>query len=327
MLFSLLLFFISLAGLLIATYTDLKERIVPNALSYSLIGLGLLLHIACAFISSDYWIALNCFIATAGAFLFSLALYKAGVWAGGDVKLFTCIAALNPLNPFIAGKLGLYSMKILEPVPLPLFPLTLFVFTLFSMLPVTVFIVLKRSQGEKAFRELAIELALTVALAVAWLAFYATQFGLLLFLAFSAFLLYFAVKLMLASRVFLRKTIRITEAVEGMIPAETISVADGKAERERGEALLDMKSFINHIKQYKIAVSERTAKKRKVLADSRMARGLEKEEINALRKLVREGKLEDFIQVKESAPMVPAILVAYLSLNLLGDLLWNTLLG
>ncbi|MEM0360293.1 MAG: A24 family peptidase C-terminal domain-containing protein [Candidatus Diapherotrites archaeon] len=326
MLFGLFLFFISLAGLAIATYTDLKERIVPNALSYSLVFLGLLLHILFAVFSRDYWIALNCFIATLGAFLFSLALYKAGVWAGGDVKLFTGIAALNPLNPYIAGKIGFYSIKLFEPILVPLFPLTLFFFTLFSMLPVTVFIVLKRSRGEKVFKELALELCLLIFLFVAWIIFNSPQLGFLLFLVFSVFLLFFVFKLMLASKVFLRKTIKITEAEEGMIPAETILLENGKAKRERGEAMLDIKSFINYIKQYKIAVLEKTAKKRKVLADSHMARGLEKQEIEALKKLVKEGKLENFIQIKESAPMVPAILVAYVVLNLVGDLLWNLLL-
>ncbi|MCX6802631.1 MAG: prepilin peptidase [Candidatus Diapherotrites archaeon] len=327
MLFPLVLFLISVAGLAIAAYTDLKERIVPNRLSYSLIALGLALHIAYAFLSSDFLIAAYCIISTIYAFLFSLLLYKAGVWAGGDVKLFTGIAALNPLNLFIAGKLGLYSVKIFEPLAIPLFPLTLFVFTLFSMLPVTVFIVLKRSHGEKAFRELAVELAVTVALAIAWLAFYQAQFGLFLFFVFSAFLLHFAFKMMLASRVFLRKTVNITALEEGMIPAETIAVKNGGIERERGEGLLDMKSFINYIKQYKVTVQEGTAKERKVLADSRLARGLEPQEISKLKKLVKEGKLEDFIQVKESAPMVPAILAAYVALNLVGDLLWNAVLA
>ncbi len=66
--------------------------------------------------------------------------------------------------------------------------------------------------------------------------------------------------------------------------------------------------------------------KGKEIVSSRKARGVTPGEINELQKLVKEGKLEDKIELKLSAPFVPAILIAYLALNVCGDLLWNLVL-
>lgn len=321
MFFSLALFSVSAVALLIATFTDLKKRIVPNKLTYSIIVLGLALHIGYAVLKNNYLIGIYCIIATIYAFLFSLLLYKIGVWAGGDVKLFTGIAALNPINPFIAGRLGLYSIELFQPIQIPLFPITLFVFTLFSMFPVTVLITLKRSFKErKAFNELARDLFIVIGLGVLWLYFNTAPFNQALLLVLSLALLLFVLKLMIASRVFLRKRVKISRLEEGMIPAETILEKNGRIEKECEEG---MKSFINYVKQYKIAGSSETKEKKRIIADSKRARGVTVEEIKELKELVEQGKLEDSILVKESAPMVPAILVAYIVLNFVGDLLWR----
>lgn len=98
------IFFVSNAvvivlGLLVASYTDVKERIVSNKLSYSLLFAGLFLHVVeSIFMTSPYPLIYSISSAFI-TFIFSLVLYKLGAWAGGDVKLFTALGALVPLAP------------------------------------------------------------------------------------------------------------------------------------------------------------------------------------------------------------------------------------
>ena len=95
--FTLLRAFFLVAGLSFVSYTDLKSRIAPNLITYSLIALGLLLHLIESLATSSFVpFALSASGAVV-AFFFSLFLYKVGAWAGGDVKLFTGIGALMPV--------------------------------------------------------------------------------------------------------------------------------------------------------------------------------------------------------------------------------------
>ena len=56
-----------------------------------------------------------------------------------------------------------------------------------------------------------------------------------------------------------------------------------------------------------------------ILADPRKAAGVYPEDIVVLQRLVKEGKLSDEIKVKASSPFVPAVLLAYVFLNTMGD--------
>jgi len=127
-------FFISFLGILIATYTDLKDRIIPNKLTYSLIFLGIALHALESFTVSSFWPLLTSIALTVATFAFSWLLWKAGVWAGGDVKLFTGIAALNPFNPNLLAGLGI-QVPLFASIAIPIFPLTLFIFSIFAAAP------------------------------------------------------------------------------------------------------------------------------------------------------------------------------------------------
>jgi len=138
--FSFLFFFISIIFLIIASFTDLKSRIVSNKLNYSMLFIGLALHALQVFLQQDLQILSFTVFAVVATFLASLLLWKLGVWAGGDVKLFTALAALNPVNPaFIPQLLG-YSQGLLAPLSLPVFPLTLFIFSIFAMMPLGIII-------------------------------------------------------------------------------------------------------------------------------------------------------------------------------------------
>lgn len=364
-------FLISLIGLIIASYTDIKQRIVKNKLSYSLVGIGLAGHLVWAVIESNPIIFVYSAVSAAFGFSFAYLLWKMGVWAGGDVKLFAALAALNPINPYILGLLGFSLGEVSSAVQLPIFPISLFIFSVFAMLPYGILISLhglleRKEEREKLGKDAVQKAGQTVQLAmaiigIAWgLAFFAlTQWlilpALLVFgfirnnkarwvmavalfaiAAFNAtsesivgfaaafatlFGLYLLIKLYSVSKNMLRKKKKITELEEGEIVAESFVEKGGKVERY---APLEIKRIINYFTNNKVQeLREYLNPSGRVIASSRKARGLTNEEILELRRLVKERKLENAVVIKLSAPFVPALLIAYLALNIVGDLLWG----
>ncbi len=116
---------------LIASYTDIKSREVPESLTISLIGIGLFLHLSESLLNSNPGPIISSVYMVVLAFAFSYLLYKIGAWAGGDVKLFTGLAAILPYYgnfdyfpflvfasafiaalPFIAVYIGYFFIKI-----------------------------------------------------------------------------------------------------------------------------------------------------------------------------------------------------------------------
>lgn len=307
--FSLSVFIISLFGLALASFTDLKQRIVPNKLNIFLLSSGLFLHAIISFLQSSLQPLLYSAFATAYSFLFAYLLYKAGVWAGGDVKLFAAIAALNPVNPFVM-KPTLESFAIFH-ATLPVFPIELFVFTIFAMMPVSFAIMLKRA--ERNIRRKLISL-LAAMVAIIALLFVLNASANYIALAALAMLSYLIIACLPLARVLFVREKKITELEEGDICGESIRLVRGRVVREKD---FNMRKLINYLVQYKNG----TASGNEIVSPLR-ARGVTLEEIAKLRELVANGKTEDRILVKESVPMVPAIFIAYVVLNIVGDLLW-----
>lgn len=157
--FPAIFFLLSLTALILATRSDLKSRVIPNRLTYSLIAAGIALQFAYSLALND-WLSLAVALAAGLAtFAASYLLWRLGVWAGGDVKLMTGLAILNPVNHFaLGGFLGLKA-GIFAPVQAPVFPLTLFIFSVFSMLPYAAFISLNAVARRAELRaELAAEM-------------------------------------------------------------------------------------------------------------------------------------------------------------------------
>ncbi|MBI4399657.1 prepilin peptidase, partial [Candidatus Micrarchaeota archaeon] len=94
---------IAVLGTVIATYYDLfNNRNVPNMLTYSLVGLGLLFNVLEG-ISSAYIILTAIVI-----FVLGYLLYINGQIGGADILLFAAIALLIPRQPtFFVSSSGL----------------------------------------------------------------------------------------------------------------------------------------------------------------------------------------------------------------------------
>lgn len=138
---------IAIAACLYASYSDLKKGIIPNKLTFPLIAIGLTLNGIYAFMLGEIWIIIICAVVTGVIFALGYLFWKMGAWAGGDVKLFTALAALIPFNP------ALVSYQIFQ-VPFPVeglypFPLTVIINSILSILPfllIYVFYVVARNK-------------------------------------------------------------------------------------------------------------------------------------------------------------------------------------
>lgn len=369
----LIFFSISLLALAYGTYTDFKERIVNNWATYGLIFAGLLGHGIWASIENNPMIFAYSLGITIATFILSYSLYKLGAWAGGDVKMFTGLAAANPFNPNILTTLGLINIPIFQTIQLPIFPASLFIFSLLSMLPYGAMLaftrLLKNKKEKEKFKQefknrlmQAVEVGAIVAGLTAilgtinitqWLILpllFITAFlpkkakamaaGLLLlfglwqdpkmageqFIGITAFLtgFYILFKLYKLSKVLMRKKIPMQNLEEGMISAQTLIQTGKKIEIMPD---IETKKLIKYFVTNKMNKAMQLIQpKGKTIVSSRSAGGLTGEEILLLKKLAKENKVPKELLIKESAPFVPAILIAYVLLNIVGDVIWLWLL-
>ncbi len=129
---------IALVACIYASYTDFKDGIIQNKLTFPLIAIGIILNGIYVFTTSNILLFIECVIVTGIIFILGYVFWKMGAWAGGDVKLFTGLAALIPFYaiPFYPT---LVSYQILG-LQFPLvgtypFPFTLIVNSILAILP------------------------------------------------------------------------------------------------------------------------------------------------------------------------------------------------
>lgn len=126
---------ISVAALAAATYTDLRARIVPNKLVYSIVGIGIALKAAESFLSNSPQPLFLALQGMAIAFGAGYVLYRLGVWAGGDVKLVAAIALLNPINYALAAKILSPENPLFGAIGIPIFGISLIIYSTLAILP------------------------------------------------------------------------------------------------------------------------------------------------------------------------------------------------
>jgi len=124
---------IAVAACLYASYTDFKRGIIPNKLTFPLIAVGLFLNVVYAVLIGNLLLFISATIITGMIFALGYLFWKMGAWAGGDVKLFTAMAALLSIYPPIINYNILnYEMPVYAVYP---FPFSLILNSILSMLP------------------------------------------------------------------------------------------------------------------------------------------------------------------------------------------------
>jgi preflagellin peptidase FlaK len=130
---------IAVVACVYASYSDLKEGVIRNKLTFPLIAIGIVLNAIYVFTSTaSIFLFIECVVVTGVIFALGYIFWKMGAWAGGDVKLFTALAALLPfyaipLYPSLVNYqiLGLqFPAEAIYP-----FPFTLIINSILSILP------------------------------------------------------------------------------------------------------------------------------------------------------------------------------------------------
>jgi len=357
MFYNLIQFIITLIFLFIASITDLKERIVKNSLTFSLIVLGLIFNLALSIYFNDLQFIFNSIISGVLCFIFSFILLKLGVWAAGDLKLFTGIALMNPLNPKALS--FLFQVKSIE---LPIFFFSLFIVSVLVTLPFTLFLsffLLYKKKDQSIiikFKELIYGIALfsffitsiksllsflpiqILSIALIFFSFIfmflkekeavIVLFALALFLNSKSILIDFSMAFgllaVLSSLFFFftqTKTLLSEEKdVKELNEGDILAetIVEINNKIEKREPLSLMKT-IKNLKELKINVL--AEKNERIIASPLNARGLNKEELSELKALREKGIILK-VKVKKSIPMIPLVLIAYILLNVIGDSLW-----
>ncbi len=362
-------FLFSLLGLLIATYTDFKERIIPNWVSYGMLVLGLVLSAYESWSTNSIMPLVVTVAVVIATYVVAYGLWRLGAWAGGDVKLFTGLAALNPFNPMFLTTLGNFSFvwggkELLVASGLPVFMFNLFVLSVFMLIPYTAllslravksfsdFQLLSREGGKAVVDALLYALLLVLVLdglfllnLPAWLIFpllLVTAFfpfvvrAVLSGLSFVLILLHVIpgtglvglaavlvlINLLRTGYGFAQKHVltfskKISALQEGDISGETIVARGDKIVRE---SPVSFKTIIKTLGERDLhGVLRMMNPSGEVLASPAQAAGFYPDQIARLQGEVKRGMLSDEIKVKASAPFAPAVLLAYIVLNVVGD--------
>lgn len=124
---------IAILACVYASYSDLRWGVIRNKLTIPLIVVGLVLNSVYYFFLGNLLFILGTFIITGVIFGLCYLFWRLGAWAGGDVKLFTALAALIPYYPlFLKYKLFNIEFPITATYP---FPFTLIINSILAILP------------------------------------------------------------------------------------------------------------------------------------------------------------------------------------------------
>ncbi len=377
---------LTITALFVATITDIKKRLVSNSLVYSFAAIGLLLRGAESYFAGNLGPLEASIIAGAIGFVVSYALYRMGVWAGGDVKLVTAIAFANPINYAALSWLNPIHGFAFNTISLPIFAISLIFLSALMVFPLGITMSLAAALGHRDILAKTVNALSKKALSIFGVAILVSgsriflgwffsgsgiiaanefpqnivdgvSFALLLIVAllpkkagkiisaafglaglvilplefiaaslavsvpiFAAYALW---KIYAESREIAFKQIIPTKKIEeGMIPDSFIVERNGRIELVAGQTI---KTVINQLINNKLAGSIMKENKitGKILAAPMDAGGISQEAAERLREMAKKGKAPKNITVKKTMAFVPAILAAYIVLQIGGDILWN----
>jgi preflagellin peptidase FlaK len=363
--------FIAILACIYASYTDLKRGIIANKLTFPLIVFGIILNSVYAFWTGNLMILVYTLLFTGTIFVLGYLFWKLGAWAGGDVKMFTALAALLPLQPaFITYSILGYSLPLMAKYP---FPFTVIINSILAILPFLLIFVFYIVFTEK--RELLGELftpvkeyqknfllALVVTSAIT-IALYITQVFALQLIVLILILTYiltmvisripnrikavvvsiltvYAIfqnpKVALVGIVVIFIFITLIEILKKLLTSvnkkalqddysaadlkEGMIMAYGLYEKDEN-VYFDSEGMISKFKKASKTgeLSLVTAPKGKMILGT-LAAGLSEKDIELLKGLVNENKIEDKIRIKRGVPFAPSILIGLLISLFIGDL-------
>ncbi len=351
---------LAIAGVIVASITDLKSRLISNKLSFGLLGIGVIGNTVYSIYSGDTALMVDLAAGLSLMFVAGYLFWKLGGWGAGDAKEFLFLASLVPRYPKF---LTAYLNPQLAQYP---FPLTMLVNTLLLVFPAVFVYSLSISYRKlnisdfvkplgnfRRYTRDALFLVSSISLGaalgkpylsiIAILAFYSAWLKdvykypislvlIILVVNGDAQRLYSVVRYLAATAVFFAllgvfwNSIGILRA-QALREARRISdLREGDIIAEEiyirdGELRRDARSIMEKFKALVLRAEERRVWKQRDVIAYPTAAGLSVEEISALKKYVAEGKLEDMIVVKKNMPFGMVVPLGLFSSLLIGDLL------
>lgn len=108
----ILLVTIAIAGLIIATITDLRTREVPDYLNYFLIASGFVFRFFYSILNNDWPYLLYGVLGFSVAFVLGCALYFTKQWGGGDAKLLMGLGVIFATKPFFIKNDNIFLLNL-----------------------------------------------------------------------------------------------------------------------------------------------------------------------------------------------------------------------
>jgi archaeal preflagellin peptidase FlaK len=357
---------LSILGLSGATYTDLKERIVPNKLNFGMALAGLLLFGINSIWAGSLLPIIYSVLGLCFGFFFGWILWKLGVFAGGDVKLFMALGALNPFTPALLH-LGMFTSA-----SIPLFPITLFLHSLLAFLPYGLIIVIYKISKNKKFRtkmkhEMKERVLQGIHASLIIASVHTILFSIINNYLFETIIIFIA--LIIWNKIGKKKFILTIALVLLAIPqyillievflgvAFTIVIIYGfsklmfsirpllskeilvsKLEEgmiptntliKKGKKIVEKEnlSFKQVLKAIKNGKLNELLDSKNEIISSNKARGLSIEELKEVKKLAQKGLIGKKIKIKDSMPFVPTMLIGYAISLIAGDVILILILG
>ncbi len=314
--------------LALCTYFDLKERRIPDKLNLLGFAGGILINLGEPKLIESMGIG----------FVIGLVLYKVGFWAGGDFKFFIALSAIMPI-----AKYSIFAPLDAVVYGIVITFIGLVVYSTYKALKTkTIGIILSDvvNYFKVAFPGVYVIVSFSKIHQILSLVGGAILFALservryVLFLGFlgleaitmtdqvipklisNSIALAITFFVTLAIKYYFqylnRVNVRLDELKEGMIPAETYYIENGQVRKYAIDYNRIAKAFL---KSRRIELFPQN-----IIIDSRKARGLTTDEINKLKELYKEGKIDDEIPIKTSIPLIPFIFAGAIVLQIIGGL-------
>ncbi len=272
-------------GLVVASFTDMKTREVPDWLNFSLIATGFAVNLFASIIFQTWGYIVNSIAGFLLCLLIALGMFYTGQWGGGDSKMIMAIGALIGLDIF---NLNYQSFSLLS------FLINVLLTGAFYGIIWSVFLALKNRkkfarESKKIFeKNKVINTILVSLLLVAVFILFITQDLLLRFLAIFVMmvLLFYYVWLYvkIIEKACMYKYVKPTELTEGDWIGNEIKI--------KGKYICGPKDL-----------------------------GISKKQIKKLLKLYRSKKLNKVL-IKEGIPFIPSFLIAFIVTLAYGNVLF-----
>jgi len=274
---------VSVLFLLIASYFDLRSGEIPDGVSFSFIGVSLLVASLDSATSSDLNLILNSLILGIAYFAFGYLSFWLGQWGGGDVKILAGIGcSLGYLGAvgFLSDGFLPYYIAYFVNLGLVAWPYAV----LYSL-------VLGVIRPEAFSRFIALCREKTTIILV--LASFLPSIAVLLLNPGLLSILYLALPLFVLLSVYLKAIEEV--ALQRSIKVSELREADALAE----DLIVD----------------------EKLIAKRRDIEGITKEQFEEIKKLAADGKIPDEIRIRWGIKFVPILFLAFISLLWLGDMM------